>query len=264
MQSGFLERAGAKLHYTVSGRNHAPALVLLHPLGASAAVFESQRAEFERSFRVIALDMAGHGASVLHQGAPRSRSLADLADDALAVLDALGIQRAHWCGVSIGGMIALHIAATAPQRVLRLVLANTAAYMGPRESWDERIAKVMREGIDSVAGGVAERWFTAEFRAAEPAIVERIVALVRSSDPRGYAEACGAVRDMDLRPALAAVQAPTLIIAGARDASTTPERAEELQSGIVGADLLVLDASHLACVEQAQDFNTAVIGFLRE
>ena len=90
------------------------------------------------------------------------------------------------------------------------------------------------------------------------------MALVRSSDPRGYAEACGAVRDMDLRPALAAVQAPTLIIAGARDASTTPERAEELQSGIVGADLLVLDASHLTCVEQAQDFNTAVIGFLRE
>lgn len=264
MLRGSIEHQGSNLNYTVSGRNHAPALVLLHPLGASTAVFDGERAFFERFFRVVCCDMAGHGASSVPVGAPRTRTLGDLAGDVLAVLDALSIERAHWCGVSIGGMIALHAAAHAPKRVLRLVPANTAAYMGPRESWDDRIAKVLSDGMSGIAEGVAARWFTAEFIAREPEAVERIVSLVRGTNPRGYAEACGAIRDMDLRPVLASIQAPTLVIAGTRDQSTPPERAMELQQGITGADLVVLDGAHLVCVEQAAEFSATVTDFLRE
>ena len=264
MLRGSIEHQGSNLNYTVSGRNHAPALVLLHPLGASSVVFDAERAQFEQFFRVVCCDMAGHGASSVPADSPRHRTLGDLAGDVLAVLDALSIERAHWCGVSIGGMIAVHVAAHAPKRVFRLVPANTAAYMGPREIWDERIAKVLAHGMQDIAAGAAARWFTPEFSARDPQTVERIVSLVRGTNPHGYVEACGAIRDMDLRPVLAAVQAPTLVIAGARDASTPPERAEELRDGIIGADLAVLDASHLACVELPEDFGTTVTDFLRE
>lgn len=264
MLRGSIEHSGSNINYTVSGRNHAPALVLLHPLGASSAVFDAELEYFERFFRVIRCDMPGHGGSSLPAQAPRARTLADLADDVCAVLDAQGVERAHWCGVSIGGMIALHVAAHAPQRVFRLVPANTAAYMGPPELWDERIAKVRADGMAGIVEGVAARWFTPEFVADKPDVVARIVELVRGTDPRGYLEACGAIRDMDLRPTLAAVHAPTLLIAGARDVSTPPERAEEIRTAIVGADLAVLDASHLACVELAAEFAATVTEFLRE
>ena len=264
MLRGSIEHSGSNINYTVSGRNHAPALVLLHPLGASSAVFDAELEYFERFFRVIRCDMPGHGGSSVPSQAPRVRTIADLAGDVCAVLDAQGVPRAHWCGVSIGGMIALHVAAHAPQRVFRLVPANTAAYMGPPESWDERIAKVHADGMQGIVAGVAARWFTPEFVVRQPELVERIVELVRGTDPRGYLEACAAIRDMDLRSSLAAVQAPTLLIAGARDVSTPPERAEEIRASIVGADLAVLDAGHLACVELAKEFAVTVTEFLRE
>lgn len=121
-----LSRAGGVIHYVVSGRNHAPALVLLHPLGASLASWDPQLAEFERFFRVVRIDLRGHGRSTFDEASVRSCSLQDRALDALAVLDALRIERARWCGSSIGGVTALQVAIMAPRRVLRLVVANTA------------------------------------------------------------------------------------------------------------------------------------------
>ncbi|MBM4212531.1 MAG: alpha/beta fold hydrolase [Gammaproteobacteria bacterium] len=126
-----LPRAGGVIHYIVSGRNHAPALVLLHPLAASLASWDLQLAEFERFFRVIRLDLRGHGLSKFDDGPAQSCSLQDLALDALAVLDALHIERAHWCGLSMGGLAALQVALMAPRRVLRLVVAHTAASVLP-------------------------------------------------------------------------------------------------------------------------------------
>ena len=126
-----LPRVGGVIHHIVSGRNHAPALVLLHPWGASLASWDLQLAEFERFFRVIRLDLRGHGLSKFDDGSAQYCSLHDLALDALAVLDSLRIDRAYWCGLSVGGLTALQVALMAPRRVLRLVVANTAASLLP-------------------------------------------------------------------------------------------------------------------------------------
>jgi 3-oxoadipate enol-lactonase len=264
VQPGFVERDGVRLHYVVSGRNHAPALLLLHPLGASLEVWSRQMPEFERFFRVVRYDARGHGKSVLPEGAPEPRSIDDLADDALAVLDALRIERAHWCGQSLGGMVAMSAARRVPRRVTRLVLANTSPFLPPASMWDERIETVRQSGMDPIAEAVPPRWFTPGFIERAPEAVERVVAMVRATQPRGYAEACGAIRDMDQREAIAAITAPTLVITGAQDPATPLEHSEELVARIPGADLVVLDASHLANVEQPEDFTAAVVDFLRD
>ncbi len=252
------------IHYAVSGRQHAPALVLLHPLGASSGTWQAQLAEFERFFRVIRIDLRGHGGSRLEEGEPRPCRIEDLATDSLGVLDAIGIERAHWCGLSIGGVMALQVAVMAPRRVLRLVLANTAAHFPPPSMWDERIETARSRGLAPLFAGIPERWFTPGFRAHDPTEIERIMSLFEGTQVRGYIEACSALRDVDLRPRLAGVQAPTLVIGSAQDVSTPIERSEELTEGITGADLIVLDAAHLSNVEQAVEFTTTVVDFLRD
>lgn len=261
---GFVERGDGRIRYAVSGRNHAPALLLLNPLGANLDVWAAQRPSLERLFRVVRLDARGHGGSRLPPGEPAPCAIDDLLADALAVLDVLRIPRAHWCGLSLGGMIALRAAVAAPDRVARLVLANTAAHLPPASMWDERIATVLRAGMGPIADALPQRWFTPGFVERSPAAVERIVAMVRSTQPRGYAEACAAIRDMDQRPTLGEVGAATLVLAGARDPATPVEHAEALLDGIRGADLRVLDAAHLSCVEDAEEFTGAVLEFLRD
>jgi len=264
MLAGSIERPGGRLHYEVSGRNHAPTLVLLHPLGASLGMWDPQMPQFEQFFRVLRFDARGHGKSTLSAGAEPSCTLGDLAADAIEILDALHIERAHWCGLSLGGVVALHAAIHSPSRVQRLVLANTAACFPPPSMWDERCAVALGQGLAPLIEAVPQRWFTASFRAAQPERVEAVMELMRRTQPEGYAAACTALRDADLRGGLTGVRAPTLVIAGAQDASTPLERAEELCEHISGADLLVLDAAHLSSVEQAEDFTRAVIDFLRD
>ena len=146
----------------------------------------------------------------------------------------------------------MRAAVAAPARVARLVLANTTAHLPPPSMWDERIATVLRVGMGPIAEAVPQRWFTPGFVERSPAVVERIVAMVRATQPRGYAQACAAIRDMDQRSSLGGITAPTLLLAGARDPSTPVEHAEALLEAIPGSDLRVLDASHLSCVEDAE------------
>lgn len=264
MQTGELERAGARLNYAVSGRNHAPTLVLLHPLGAHREVWWPQRSTFEQFFHVVRPDLRGHGESNVPEGEPSARSLVDYVDDVLAILDHLHLERAHWCGLSMGGAMALQAAIAHPKRVHRLVLANTAAEFGPASRWDERMTMARTQGLPAVLAGVPERWFTEGFRRAEPETVERVQTMLAAASLRGYLEACGALREADLRAGLGAVQAATLVVGGARDVATPIEQSEILRDGISGADLAVLDASHLSNVEQAEDFTALVTGFLRD
>lgn len=264
MQTGFVERDGCRLHYAVSGRNHAPPLLLLHPLGASLEVWAPQLPRLEPHFRVIRFDVRGHGKSELDFGPPAARTMADYAADAVAVLDAARAPRAHWCGLSLGGQAAMWAALHHAGRVRRLVLANTAPHLPPASNWDERIAIALREGMGPLAEAVPARWFTAGFRERETAMVARIVEMVRGTMPRGYAEACGALRDTDLREAIAGIALPTLVIAGAQDVATPVDHSEYMALRIAGSDLLVLDASHLSNVEQPEDFGQALVDFLRD
>lgn len=259
-----IERGAGRLRYAVSGRNHGAALLLLHPLGADLEVWRPQLAELELRFRVLRMDVRGHGGSTLAEGPPAPCTMADLLGDACAVLDAQGIARAHWCGLSLGGAIALQAAVATPERVRRLVLADTAASFPPAARWDERIATVLSQGMAPLVEPILQRWFTAAFLAAAPPELDAVRTMLAATQPRGYAEACDALRSFDLTARLAEVRAPTLVIAGAQDVSTPPERAEELALGIPGAELEVLDAAHLANVEQAADFTAALVRFLAD
>jgi 3-oxoadipate enol-lactonase len=267
MLTGEVPRPHGRSHYVVSGRNHGPALLLLHPLGASLGVWQPQLAELELRFRVVRIDARGHGGSSM-DGAPAaaapSCTVSDLLDDACAVLDALDIARAHWCGLSLGGAIALQAAISQPVRVQKLVLACTAADFPPREMWDDRIATARSQGMASLAEGLGARWFSGAFIAASPVVVEETQAVFRGVDPRGYAECCAALRDFDARASLGGLRSPTLVIGGALDVATPPERALELCDGIPGADLVMLDGGHLSNVEQASDFTATLAGFLRD
>lgn len=264
MQTGFVERDGYRLHYAMSGRNHAPPLLLLHPLGAALEVWAPVLPMLEPHFRVIRYDVRGHGKSELDAGPPSPRAMDDMAADALAVLDAVRAPRAHWCGLSLGGGTAMAAAVAAPGRVHRLVLANTGAQLLPASNWDERIATATTRGMGPLAEAVPARWFTAPFREREAEVVARTVEMVRATSVRGYVEACGALRDADLREAIRAIVAPTLVIAGAQDHATPVELAELIVERIAGADLLVLDAAHLSVVEQPEDFGRALLDFLRD
>lgn len=279
VRSGFVERDGIRLHYLLSGRLHAPTVLLLHALGSDATAWQGQLPALERVFRVLRIDTRGHGRSSYLDGATEAsaaashRSIGDYADDVVAVLDALHIERAHWCGVSMGGMISMWAACQVPpapgepslsRRVGRLVLANTSAHMGPHEIWEARIDTVRREGLAPIAASVGERWFGAAFRASAPDVIEVAAQRVRNTSPRGYVEACMAIRDMDQRPALGAISVPTLVIAGTQDVATPIEHAQWLVEHIRGADLAVLDAGHMATIEQAEDFAAALMDFLQD
>jgi 3-oxoadipate enol-lactonase len=218
----------------------------------------------EPHFRVIRYDVRGHGKSEVPEGPPTPLAIADYAADAVAVLDAAQAPRAHWCGLSLGGQTAMWAALHHAGRVRRLVLANTGPHLPPASNWDERIATALSRGMGPLAEAVPARWFTAGFRERETETIARIVEMVRGTQPRGYAEACGALRDCDLREAIAAIALPTLVIAGAQDVATPVDYAEAMVERIAGSDLLVLDASHLSNVEQPEDFGQALVDFLRD
>jgi 3-oxoadipate enol-lactonase len=236
-----------ELHHTLAGPEGAEAVVLSNSLGTTLAMWDPQAGALARDRRVLRYDLRGHGRSPV-PAAPYS--MADLGNDLIGLLDRNGIERASLCGVSLGGMVSMWVAAHAPERVDRLVLCSTSAIMGPPESWTERAALVRREGTAAVADAVVARWFTPAFAAAEPDVVAAIRAQLAATPPEGYAGCCEAIREMDQRPDLPAIAAPTLVIAAEADPSTPPSHARTIAGLIPGARLEVLDrGAHLVNVE---------------
>jgi 3-oxoadipate enol-lactonase len=250
----------AQLRYEHAPRPGAPALLFINSLGAALEMWDDQVAAFSDRFECVRYDVRGHGKSTA--GTQIEVTLEQLARDALAVLDACGIARAHICGLSLGGMTAMKIAHLWPDRVLKLVLANTSAHMPPRENWQARIDSVRAQGLSALADGTIERWFTPEFRTAQPEKVARVRQMISSADPQGYAACAAAIRDMDLRADIGAITTRTLVIAGARDPATPLSHAELIASKIAGAKLVTLDCAHLSNVECAAEFNAALCDFL--
>ncbi|MGH8309571.1 MAG: 3-oxoadipate enol-lactonase, partial [Steroidobacteraceae bacterium] len=202
------------IFHRVDGPLEAPVVVLSNSLGTSHGMWDAQLPSLARHFRVLRYDTRGHGASDVPPG---PYDMAALGRDVLGLLDTAGIQRASFCGLSLGGMTGMWLAAHAPERVDRLVLCNTSSYMGAPEAWNTRIDAVRRGGMAAITEGVIERWFTSEFRAAEPAAVERIRQMLLTTSPEGYVACAAAVRDMDLRDDLTSISAPTLVVSGTRD-----------------------------------------------
>jgi 3-oxoadipate enol-lactonase len=248
-----------KIHYRIEGEVNAPVLMLSHSLGADLTMWDAQVAALSGSFRVLRFDTRGHGGSAVVPGAC---DIAALAGDALGLLDWLEIPRVHFCGLSLGGMIGMWLAAHAPERIDRLVLANTAAQLGPPSNWDARIAAVRAGGMAAIADTVISRWFTPEFSRREPETIAKIRAAILATPPEGYAVCAAAIRDMDQRASLAAIRAPTLVIAGTHDPATPPALCHDLADAIAGARYLEFATAHLSNVEAAGPFNTAVREFL--
>jgi 3-oxoadipate enol-lactonase len=233
------------LHHQVEGPEGAPVLVLLNSLGTDLRMWDAQAAALRGELRIIRCDTRGHGASPM---AVPPWSLADLAEDVLALLDSLGIERASFAGVSLGGATAGWVAAHAPERVDRLLACFTSACFGPPQSWLERAATVRADGVEAVADGVLGRWFT---DAVDPDLRARMREMLVATPPAGYAAATEVVAGLDLRDDLVAIAAPTLVVSGSEDTATPPAVGRILAAGIAGAEFVELEgAAHLGNVER--------------
>jgi 3-oxoadipate enol-lactonase len=208
---------------------------------------------------VLRYDTRGHGESGVPVG---PYTIAQMGEDVIALMDHLGIKRAHYCGLSMGGMIGMWLGAHRPQRLDRLVLCNTAALIGPADVWNARIAKVNSEGMAAIVPAVIDRWFTPGFQQRAPEQVAIVSRMLQESPPAGYVASCAAVRDMDQREGLGGISAPTLVIAGKHDMVTTPQDCRQVADRIPGAQYAELDAAHLSNWEQPDAFTAHVVGFL--
>lgn len=246
----------------VSGDEAAPALVLCNSLGTTLEMWAPQVSAFSAHYRVIRHDTRGHGGSPLTEGPYRVETLGQ---DVLAILDALQIERAAFCGVSLGGHTGLWLGIHAGARLRAIAVCNSAAKIGTSAGWHERAAMVRRqgeEGMRSLAASAPGRWFTDAFVRAESGVVQGVQAQIAGIDPEGYASCCDALADSDLRADIGRITAPTLLVAGEADPVTTIEDAKAMQDTIAGARLSVLPTSHLSNLEQPEAFNAAVMDFL--
>ena len=222
---------GCRLSYAVDGPADAPPFLLLHSLGTTVDLWTDQLERFRRSFRVIRPDIRGHGRSDAPTGA---YSLDRLGRDALAVLDAAGAPRAHVCGESLGGLVAQWLGVHAPDRVDRIVVANTAARLGTPELWEARIDAARESGMKAMTDAVIARWFTEGFRQREPATVERFRAMLAACPVDGYTGCCATLRDADLGDAIREIAAPTLVVTGTHDLATPPAAGAFIQARVAG------------------------------
>lgn len=255
----FLTRQEGRLHYRIDGNESAPWLMLSNSLGTDYGMWEPQMALWTRHFRVLRYDTRGHGKSA----PPSSQcTIADLADDALSLLDHLGIARTHFCGLSLGGMTGMQFATRHPERLERLALCNTSAYMGPPSNWDLRIAAVESGGMHAVTDAVIGRWFTPRFREQSPEGVGKVRQMLLETSVPGYAACCAAIRDMDQRDSIKQIGKQTLVISGSTDPATPPADGKLIAGGIAGAKYVELEAAHLSNWEQVAEFGTAIAQFM--
>lgn len=250
------------LRVALDGDLAAPALVLSNSLGTTLEMWAPQVARFAQRFRLIRYDTRGHGGSPVTPGPYR---VDDLGLDVLALLDALELERAAFCGVSMGGHTGLWLGVHAGQRVSAIAVCNSAAKIGTAQAWQERATMVRTGGavsMQALAQSAPGRWFTPAFIQAQPEAVQRTQDGLARIAPQGYAACCDALAASDLRASLGAITAPTLLLAGAEDPVTTVADAEAMQARIAGAQLAVVSASHLSNLEAPQAFNDAVLNFL--
>ncbi len=257
----FIDAGNGKLHYQIDGAADAPVLVLSNSLGTTMDMWLPQLPALLEQFRVLRYDTRGHGRSNV---TPGPYSIAQLGGDVIALMDQLNIPRAHFCGLSMGGMTGIWLGIHQPARIERLVLCNTSAAIGVPEMWNARIAQVRQGGMQVVIDTVLQRWFTDDFLAHAPAQVERVRNMLANTTVDGYVANCAAVRDMDQRADLARITAPTLVIGGKYDKSTPPEHGELIARAIPGASYVELNAAHLSNWEVAQAFTQQLLNFLRK
>ncbi len=255
----FAQLADVRLHYQLDGDPRLPVLMLCNSLGTTLDMWEPQMPAFLAHFRVLRYDTRGHGQS---QVTPGEYSIAQLGNDALSLLDHLGIERMSFCGLSMGGMTGMWLGVNRPERIWRLVLCNTGAKLGDPALWAARFEAVRSGGMAAITPPTLDRWFTARYQRLAPRDVDKVRAMLLATSPDGYIANGAAVRDMDQRADLAKIKVPTLLIAGTYDGSTPPELGREAAQAIDGARYVELDAAHMSNWEQTGAFTAAVLSFV--
>jgi 3-oxoadipate enol-lactonase len=244
----------------IDGPADAPVLLLSNSLSSDMSMWDPQIAVWSKDFRVVRYDSRGAGKSTAPD---RPYSIAELGRDAVALLDRLKIGKAHWCGLSKGGMVGMWMATHHPERLNKVVLANTSARMGPPDLWNTRIQTVRKGGMAAIVDATVTRWFTAGFPDTAPKTISAVRKMILTTPTHGYAGCCAAIRDMDQREAISAVTLPTLVIVGAHDPATPPAAGQFIHSQIRGSKLVTLDAAHVSNLEKQAEFTSAVLDFLK-
>lgn len=250
-----------RIAYRFDGAKHLPVLILSNSIGTSYHMWDGEVDVLSQHFRVLRYDARGHGESGVPAGA---YSLDRLGRDVLEMMDALGIQRAHFLGLSLGGFVGQWLGIHAPQRIDRLILSNTAAQLGPASVFDERIAAVRAASdMRETAEGFLANWFPKHMLDAGGPVIDKFRAMLLATDREGLAGLFAAVRDADLRRTIRLIEAPTLVIAGCDDTVTSAQHGADIAAAIPGARLLTLPTVHLSNVESRQAYLNAVLHFLR-
>lgn len=249
-----------EIRYEIAGEG--PWLILSHSLATDLSLWDDQMAALTPHFRVLRFDTRGHGGT----SAPdMPYDFAMLTADVLGLMDALNVEHAHFCGISMGGMIAQHVALAAPARIDKLVLVSTTSEypLEAQIAWAERIAGARVNGVEPLMVLTLERWFTPAYRETYPGTMVRIGNLIRATPTAGYVGSCQAIATLDTTASLSGLHCPTLVIAGADDVGTPPAMGRRIAEQIPGARLAMIEsASHLCNVEQATEFNRLLGDFL--
>lgn len=246
----------------IDGDMDAPPLVLSNSLGTTLQMWAPQVEALSKTYRVIRYDTRGHGDSVV---TPGPSTVEGLGRDALAVMDALQIHTAAFCGVSMGGHTGLWLGAHAGDRLQALAVCNSAARIGTPQGWQSRAVAVRQGGslgMRALADSAPERWFTPDFVRAQPAKVQAMQAVLAEINPEAYAGCCEALAQSDLRADLSRIKVRTLLIAGEFDPVTTVADANAIQAQVADSRTVILPASHLSNLEAPQAFNRTILDFL--
>jgi 3-oxoadipate enol-lactonase len=248
----------SRLHYEISGSATGAVVVFVNSLGANMQMWDKVTPLLEQDCRVLRYDARGLGLSAV----PAIPSSIDhLGGDLLNLLDELSIESINLCGLSLGGLVGMWLGIHAPQKLTKLVLANTAARIGTREGWDARIAAVRSHGMASVVQATLGRWFTSDYCQQHTDEMHQIRKMIERTSPEGYIGCCSILRDTDLRSQLSAIEAPCLVITGSEDPATPPQDGLELHLGLRYSTYLELNASHLSAWEQSEQFAGAILDF---
>lgn len=251
---------GINVNYEVAG--DGPWVTLSHSLACNLGMWDEQMQALTAKYKVLRYDTRGHGATDAPDG---PYTLDQMAADAHAMLRALGIERTHWVGLSMGGMIGQTFALKYPGVFESLVLADTTSRYEPAAAatWADRVDTVREKGMAAMVDSTLGRWFTEPFRESHPAIMERVAGYIGTTPAAGYIGACQAIPQINLTDRLGEIECPTLVIVGEQDAGTPVALARAIHAAMPGSELVIIpSASHLSNIEQPQAFNAALLGFL--
>lgn len=254
---------GITINYRLEGPDEGEVVMLSHSLASTMGMWEDQIASLtDAGFRVLGYDSRGHGLSDVPAG---PYNIEMLALDAVALIDALGIEKVHFCGLSMGGMVGQLLGSKYQDRLSSLILSSTSAYMPPPHLWNERIESVRNGGMQAVADAAIDRWFTGIGKNKMSEKVGKVKNLILETSPLGFCACCEAIRDMDLRGIIAGIKIPTLVIVGSLDPGTPVSAAQFIYERIPSSRLEVIkDAAHFVNVERSEEFNDLILNFLKD